>query len=193
MMFLLDLLHRTRFARIFTRTVTPIAFLIGTALLPIAQQPARAQQQTMQLRANTTEANSLTGVVVARGNVLITYPARKIEATAAQAIYYSKENKIVLSGNVIVLQDGGGNSLKGEVITYLVQEGRFTAEPQEGRQVEATYTMTETPAAAPAPASVPVNPTSAKPAKLPFPMNPTIETPKLPTASPVTTEKPATP
>ncbi len=175
----------------FVNVLTPIALLIGSVVLPIAQQPARAQPQTMQLRANVTEANSKTGVVVARGNVQITYAARQIEATAAQAMYFSKEGRIVLSGNVNILQEG--NRLTGETVTYLVNEGRFVALPQENGQVEATYLVKETPSAAPAPAPVPVNPASVKPAKLPFPMNPTTEMPKLPTASPATAEKPSTP
>lgn len=156
-------------------------------VLPIATKPPIAEAapaQTLQLRANTTEANAITGVVVARGNVLITYPARSIEATAAQAIYFSKENKIVLSGNVVVLQDGGGNSLKGDTITYLVKEGRFTATPQEGRQVEATYTIQDSPAPAPAPAAIPTNPAPVKPPKMPFPAAPKPEGAVLPGPNP---------
>jgi lipopolysaccharide export system protein LptA len=174
----------------FVNVITPIALLIGSVMLPIAQPPARAQQQTMQLRANTTQADYKSGRVIAKGNVQITYAARQIEATAAEAIYYQKENKIVLSGNVKILQEG--NRLNAETVTYLVNEGRFVAQPQENGQVEASYVIKDTPTVAPAPASVPINPASVQPAKVPFPMNP-IEMPKLPTASPVTPGKPATP
>ncbi len=171
------------------RSVQQISSLALLLVLPmaLASRTSIAQAapaQTLQLRANTTEANAITGVVVARGNVLITYPARSIEATAAQAIYFSKEGKIVLSGNVVVLQDGGGNSLKGDTITYLVKEGRFTAMPQEGRQVEATYTIQDSPAAAPAPAAIPTNPAPAKPVKMPFPTAPKPEGVTLPGPNP---------
>jgi lipopolysaccharide export system protein LptA len=108
----------------------------------IAQQ---APAQPLTLKANTTEANAKTGVVVAKGNVQINYPARQIQATAAQAVYYSKERRIELSGDVYVLQQG--NSLRGEVIIYLVDEGRFVAKPQANRQVEAIYLIQDTPAA----------------------------------------------
>ena len=145
----------------------PLVLLAATRL---AQS---APVQTMQLRANVTEANSKTGVVVARGNVLITYAARQIEATAAQAIYYSKEGKIILSGNVNILQEG--NTLKGETVTYLVNEGRFVALPRENSQVEATYIMKDTPEAAPAPAPIPTNPAMVKPLKMPFPVAPKSE------------------
>jgi lipopolysaccharide export system protein LptA len=179
------------FRPLFTPLLTPfsaaIALLVGAAILAPLQQPAQAQQ-TMQLRANVTEANSKTGVVVARGNVQITYAARQIEATAAQAMYFSKEGRIVLSGNVNILQEG--NRLRGETVTYLVNEGRFVALPEENRQVEATYIMKDSPDPAPAPAAVPTNPASVKPAKLPFPVTPSAAPPKLPAPTP---EKPATP
>ena len=166
---------------------TPLVLLLGSLTLPNLQLPAQAQQQTMQLRANVTEANSKTGVVVARGNVQITYAARQIEATAAQAIYYSKEGKIVLSGDVNILQEG--NRLRGETVTYFVNEGRFVALPQENSQsqVEATYLIKETPPAAPAPVTVPTNPAPVKPIKLPFPNS---VAPKLPGSVPVVPEKP---
>lgn len=87
---------------------------------------------------------------MAKGNVQINYPARQIQATSAQAIYYSNERRIVLSGDVYVLQQG--NSLRGETITYLVDEGRFVALPQPNKQVEAIY-LIETPATPASPAS----------------------------------------
>ncbi|MBE9031493.1 OstA family protein, partial [filamentous cyanobacterium LEGE 11480] len=104
--------------------------------------PAIAQSgnpRALQLRANATQANAKTGVVVASGNVQIDYPARDIKATAAQATYYSREGRMVLSGNVYILQEG--NSLRGEVITYLINEGRFVARPRAGKQVEAIYLL----------------------------------------------------
>jgi len=121
-----------------------------------AQTPAASTPLT--LRANSTEANAKTGVVVAKGNVQINYPARQIQATSAQAIYYSNERRIVLSGDVYVLQQG--NSLRGETITYLVDEGRFVALPQPNKQVEAVYLIqTPTTPTTPAPASpVPFSP-----------------------------------
>jgi lipopolysaccharide export system protein LptA len=114
----------------------------------------------LTLRANSTEANAKTGVVVAKGNVQINYPARQIQATSAQAIYFSKERRIVLTGNVYVLQQG--NSLRGETITYLVDEGRFIATPQASKQVEAIYLINDVP---PAPTPAPANPApfSARP------------------------------
>lgn len=123
----------------------------------LAQAPAASP---LTLKANSTEANAKTGVVVAKGNVQINYPARQIQATSSQAIYYSNERRIVLSGDVYVLQQG--NSLRGETITYLVDEGRFVALPQPNKQVEAIYLIEAPPA--------PTTPAPANPA--PFRPNP---------------------
>jgi lipopolysaccharide export system protein LptA len=87
------------------------------------------------------ESNAKTGVITAKGNVQINYPARKIQATANQAQYYSRERRLIMTGNVYVLQEG--NSLRAEEMTYLIDEGRFVAKPQSDRQVESTYIITD--------------------------------------------------
>ena len=115
--------------------------LLTTALLPhsLSQAGAQSAGGAIQLKASRVEANSNTGVVTAVGNVRIDYPSRQIFATAAQAQYYSQEQRIVLSGNVDVIQEG--NSLKAETVTYLIEEGRFVATPGTQRQVEAVYLL----------------------------------------------------
>jgi lipopolysaccharide export system protein LptA len=109
---------------------------IGLSLTGFREATAQVQRRALTLRADVQQANAKTGVVTANGNVQLSYPARKIQATANAAQYYSRERRIVLSGNVYVLQDG--NSLKADTITYLVDEGRFVAMPLDRRQVEAT-------------------------------------------------------
>jgi lipopolysaccharide export system protein LptA len=111
--------------------------MIGISLASVSDDAtAQVQRRALTLRADMQQANAKTGVVTANGNVQLSYPARKIQATANAAQYYSRERRIVLSGNVYVLQDG--NSLKADTITYLVDEGRFVAMPLNQRQVEAT-------------------------------------------------------
>ena len=110
------------------------------------------------MKASRVEANSNTGVVTAIGNVRIDYPSRQIYATSAQAQYYSKEQRIVLSGNVDVLQEG--NTLRAETITYLISEGRFVATPGANEQVEAVYILPDDALAAPASAAPPPQPLS---------------------------------
>jgi lipopolysaccharide export system protein LptA len=75
----------------------------------------------------------------------------------------------VLSGNVYILQEG--NSMRGEVITYYINEGRFDAVPQPGQQVEAIYLLPPDAAPVPKP-QAPATAVTPAPAKQPFPMTP---------------------
>ncbi len=115
--------------------------------------------RSMTVRSDIQEADARTGIVTARGNVQINYPARSIQATAAQAQYFSRERRIVLSGNVFVLQEG--NTIRGETVTYLIDEGRFIALPQGGQQVESMYLVPDETAS---PKNATVEPFNPKPA-----------------------------
>ncbi|MEO1693437.1 MAG: LptA/OstA family protein [Cyanobacteria bacterium J06631_6] len=121
-------------------TALNIAVNIAVLSVPqmaIAQAP---ESGAITVKSDIQESNSETGVITARGNVQINYPARQIQATATQAQYYSRERRLVLTGNVYVLQSG--NSLRAEEMTYLIDEGKFIATPQGDRQVESTYIIT---------------------------------------------------
>lgn len=109
---------------------------LGSGAMETLAQPAST---ALTIRADVQEANSRTGVITAKGNVRMNYPARNINATSAQAQYFSKERRIVLSGNVVVIQQG--NRIKAETITYLVDEGKFEALPEANRQVESVYVV----------------------------------------------------
>lgn len=167
------------------KTIRQKRWYFATAIaLPILLQPVQgllpatlwqAQAQTggaIQMKASRVEANSNTGVVTATGNVRIDYPSRQIYATSAQAQYYSQEQRIVLSGDVDVLQEG--NTLRAETITYLIAEGRFVATPGANEQVEAIYILPEEPAPAPAQNPAPPQPLSvpAVPDELPAELGP---------------------
>lgn len=125
-------------------TGVAIAAGVGFSLLspPVAKVAAQ-NANALTVRSDIQEANTETGVITARGNVRINYPARNLQATAAQAQYFSTERKLVLSGNVYVLQDG--NSLRAEQMVYSIDEGRFLATPARSEQVEATYLLQEEP------------------------------------------------
>ncbi|NET35935.1 MAG: organic solvent tolerance protein OstA [Cyanothece sp. SIO1E1] len=129
--------------RYFRLALTLSVTLMAAIAMPTLSTGAKAQSdsQALTLRSDVQEANALTGVVTARGNVQINYPSRQIQATSAQAQYYSKERRIVLSGDVYVLQEG--NSLRAETITYLIDEGRFVALPEATKQVESIYIVPE--------------------------------------------------
>lgn len=145
--------HSSRFLSVLTVAPLTLAIALLSGIVgssPTTQGSAEAQTppgQAMTLRSDIQEANAKTGVITARGNVQINYPARQIQATAAQAQYFSRERRIVLSGNVFVLQQG--NSLRGEVVTYLIDEGRFVAVPQAPKQVESIYLVPDAPTPSP--------------------------------------------
>jgi lipopolysaccharide export system protein LptA len=123
------------------RPVARFAIALSVCLSLTTLGTADAQRRSLTLRADTQQANAKTGVVTAVGNVQLSYPARQIQATANAANYYSRERRIVLSGNVYVLQ--AGSSLRAETITYLIDEGRFVALPQSQKQVETTILIPE--------------------------------------------------
>ncbi|MBD2126159.1 organic solvent tolerance protein OstA [Microcoleus sp. ZQ-A2] len=119
------------------------ATCLGAIAIPHLQnaQAQTGDSRAITIRSDVQEADRTTEVITARGNVQIDYPARQIQATAAQAQFFNRERRIVLSGNVYVLQNG--NSMRGETITYLIDEGRFIALPKSNRQVESTYIMSD--------------------------------------------------
>jgi lipopolysaccharide export system protein LptA len=115
---------------------------IALTILPLSlQAQSPIQSGAITLISDIQESNSKTGIITARGNVKINYPARKIQATAVQAQYYTRERRLILTGDVYVIQEG--NSMRAESLTYLVDEGRFIATPKSDRQVESTYIITE--------------------------------------------------
>ena len=122
-----------------------LAVIMGTLTLETIPQNVQAQtpapNSPLTVRSDIQEANSETGVVTARGNVQFFYPARQIQGTSAQAQYFSRERRLVLTGDVYVLQEG--NSMRAETMTYLIDEGRFIATPESAQQVESIYLVTE--------------------------------------------------
>ncbi|MGK7929329.1 MAG: LptA/OstA family protein [Spirulina sp.] len=124
----------------------------------------KAQEVGRQIvvRSDIQEANQATGVMTARGNVRIDYPARQMQGTSAQAQYFTNEGVIVLTGNAYVLQEG--NSVRGEVITYYVEEGRVVATPREDRQVESVYYISDPDAPTSPSKEPPLTPYNPKPA-----------------------------
>ena len=162
---MVSIFRSPRFARwcrpgLMAVSITALVSAVAAPTSPNAAlaQTAPAGNQALTLRSDIQEANAVTGVITARGNVQINYPARQIQATSIQAQYYSREQRIVLTGNVYVLQDG--NSLRGETVTYLIDQGRFEALPDSGQQVESIYLVqdpnpTTTPGGTPAAAETP--------------------------------------
>jgi lipopolysaccharide export system protein LptA len=118
-----------------TATLATIVTVNSLRVNVKAQSPDN--KSALTVRSDIQEANSETGIITARGNVYINYPSRDIQATAAQAQYFSNEKRLVLTGNVYVLQEG--NTMRAETMTYLIDEGRFIATPESDQQVESIY------------------------------------------------------
>jgi lipopolysaccharide export system protein LptA len=98
-------------------------------------------RQDVIIRSDRQEANSKTQIVTARDNVQIYYPLQKLRAKAQVARFFGKEQKIVLSGNVVAIQRG--NSIQGETLTYSIKAGQFVATPRSGGAVESIYVVPE--------------------------------------------------
>lgn len=80
------------------------------------------------------QGDNQTGVVTATGNVRITYPDRGMVATSRQAQYFSKEGRLVLSGDVDVIDDQG-QRIRAERVVYNLDQERLVAQPIPGQQV----------------------------------------------------------
>jgi len=129
---------------------------------PAPAQPARLSTGLVTIESDQQRADQLTGVITATGNVRIVYPDERVVATARQAQYFSKENRVVLSGDVDIVQEGG-NLIRAERVVYLVDGERLIAIPPTGQQVFSRVRIQQTPPATPAPSQ------AAAPAPVPAP------------------------
>ena len=110
--------------------------------------PARLSTGLVTIESDLQRADQSTGVVTATGNVRIVYPDQRVVATARQAQYFSKEGRVVLSGDVDIVQTGG-NLLRAERVIYLVESERLIAIPPQGQQVFSQMRMESVTPAAP--------------------------------------------
>ena len=109
---------------------------------PAASTPAPARVRTglVTIESDLQRADQSTGVITATGNVRIVYPDQRVVATARQAQYFSREGRVVLSGDVDIAQEGG-NLLRAEQVVYLVERDRLVAIPPAGQQVYSRVSM----------------------------------------------------
>ena len=111
-----------------------------------SQAPIRPAIPTglVSIESDVQRADQATGVITATGNVRILYPDKGVMATARQAQYFTREGRVVLSGDVDVVQQDG-SLLKAEQVTYLVRSERITARPAPQQQVLSRLRLTPTP------------------------------------------------
>ena len=103
-----------------------------------AQQAAEAGVITIE--SDLQSADNSTGVITASGNVRLVHADRGLVATSRQAQYFTEEDRIVLSGDVDVIQ-ADGNLLRADRFTYLLEDGRAIASPLPGQQVFSQWTF----------------------------------------------------
>ena len=106
----------------------------GAAQEQLQPAPARVSTGLVTIESDQQRADQLSGVITATGNVRIVYPDERVVATARQAQYFSRENRVVLSGDVDIVQEGG-NLIRAERVVYLVDGERLVAVPPQGEQV----------------------------------------------------------
>jgi lipopolysaccharide export system protein LptA len=86
------------------------------------------------IESDVQQADNQTGIVTATGNVRITYAAKGMVATSKQAQYFSREGRLVLSGDVDVI-DADGQRIQAERLVYQLDQERLLAQPAQGKQV----------------------------------------------------------
>jgi len=117
---------------------------------PAAAPAAGPDTGMLTIESDSQQADNVTGIVTATGNVRITYPEKGMVATARQAQYFSREGKLVLRGDVDVI-DADGQRIRAETLTYRLDSERIVAEPQAGRQVTSRLKMRQATGQAPSP------------------------------------------
>jgi len=118
-----------------------------TGANPGGQPPAGGR---ITIRSDRQEMNEEKGVLTAEGRVRIIYPAYNLTAMADHAQYFTREGRLILNGNVEVIQNGG-NSIRGERLVYTEQARTFIVESKPGEQVHSTYNLSSPRQEEPAP------------------------------------------
>ncbi len=120
----------------------PLLLLAQTTNTEPDLQDLRSPQgdSRINIRSDRQEMDEEKGILTASGQVQITYPAYNLTATAAQAQYFTRERRLILSGGVEVIQTGG-NRIHGERLIYAADSQTLTVEPKPGEQVHSTYNL----------------------------------------------------
>lgn len=131
--------------------VAALAFLRGLPVEAQASGAPAADGGLVTIESDRQQADNRTGIVTATGNVRITYPERGMVATSRQAQYYSREGRLVLTGDVDVV-DADGQSIRAERLVYRLDSERLMAEPPDGEQVKSRLRIQPRPTAPATPA-----------------------------------------
>jgi lipopolysaccharide export system protein LptA len=122
-------------------TPTPASTPLTPASPPLGAARSAPGGGLVTIESDSQQADNQTGVVTATGNVRITYPDRGMVATSRQAQYFSKEGRLVLSGDVDVIDDQG-QRIRAERLVYNLDQERIVAQPSPGKQVTSKLRLT---------------------------------------------------
>jgi lipopolysaccharide export system protein LptA len=117
------------------KNIYSLSLLAGLSIFALnvsAQQSTETGLITIESDQQTAD-NSI-GVVTAQGNVRLVHVDRGIVATGRQAQYFMKEERIVLSGDVDIVQKNG-DLLQADRIVYSLVDERALAMPSKDQQV----------------------------------------------------------
>ena len=127
----------------------------AVAEAPPAASPPGSETGMISIESDSQLSDNKTGIVTATGNVRIVYPDRGMVATSRQAQYFSREGRLVLSGDVDVI-DHDGQRIRAERLVYRLDSERLQAEPPKGRQVYSKLRIQQRPGVAPQGGNAPV-------------------------------------
>ena len=123
------------------RTFACCLSVVVVSSIPVPLQSQEASEAGLiTIESDLQSADNSTGVITASGNVRLVHPDRGVVATSQQAQYFTQEERIVLSGDVDVVQDEG-NRLQAAKVIYLLDEERALAMPADGEQVFSQWTL----------------------------------------------------
>ena len=115
--------------------ISSLSLLAAVLLFSVA---TNAQQSTQSglitIESDQQNDDKLIGVVTPQGKVRLIHIDRGIVATGRQAQYFRNEERIVLSGDVDIVQKNG-DLLQADRIVYFLAEERALATPSEDEQV----------------------------------------------------------
>ena len=126
----MNALERLQLKHIFS--INLLASLLLCPAIVFAQQSTETGLITIE--SDQQIADNSIGVVTAQGNVRLIHVDRGIVATGRQAQYFMNEERIVLSGDVDIVQKNG-DLLQADRIVYSLVDERATATPSENEQV----------------------------------------------------------
>jgi lipopolysaccharide export system protein LptA len=114
--------------------IFPYSLLSQAVTNPIKPATSPQSGSLVTIESDLQQADNQTGIVTATGNVRITYPDKGMVATSKQAQYFSKEGRLVLSGDVDVI-DADGQRIRADRLVYQLDQERLLAKPAQGKQV----------------------------------------------------------